>query len=118
MIRLVDTLLNDLELNKFVVFDYSNSSNTDDGIGLYFDENATTRDMLKGYLTSMHYIRSMEDKNRITYTSFETSKEYGEKEVDHYILQLESNGWNVQHVFFDEKNMGKLELSQRSDGED
>ena len=113
----VDTLLNDLELNKFVVFDYSSSS-TDDGIGLYFDENATTRDMLKGYLTSMHYIRSMEDKNNITYTSFETSKEYGEKEVDHYILQLESNGWNVQHVFFDEKNMGKLKLSQRSDGED
>ena len=28
--------------------------------------------------------------------------------IDDYVLQLESNGWNVDNIYIDEKNMGRL----------
>ena len=110
-------MLKDLKMHKFAVFDFNNSrkdKEKNNAVGLYFDADATTKDMLKGYLISMHYINSLEtscDNNnsvKLDKQLLEHSHLYGDKMIDDYIATLETNGWNAEHVFFDEKNMGRL----------
>eukprot|EP00943_MAST-04B_sp_MAST-4B-sp1_P006366 g6366.t1 len=112
-----DAMLKDLKMHKFAVFDFNNSrkdKEKNNAVGLYFDADATTKDMLKGYLISMHYINSLEtscDNNnsvKLDKQLLEHSHLYGDKMIDDYIATLETNGWNAEHVFFDEKNMGRL----------
>ena len=76
--------------------------------------------MLKGYLISMHYVKSLEadagrDRTVDNKILLEKSHLLGDQMIDDYVLQLESNGWNVDNIYIDEKNMGRLSQSISSD---
>ena len=94
------------------MFDYGNSASSTK-VGLYFDDSATTKEMLMGYLISMHYVKSLEadagsDRTVDNEILLEKSHLFGDRMIDDYVLQLESNGWNVDNIYIDEKNMGRL----------
>ena len=107
-----EIFLKKLRIQKFAVFDYGNSASSTK-VGLYFDDSATTKEMLMGYLISMHYVKSLEadagsDRTVDNEILLEKSHLFGDRMIDDYVLQLESNGWNVDNIYIDEKNMGRL----------
>ena len=40
----------------------------------------------------------------------ESALEKGEETIEPYLLALAECGWNVDHVFFDEKNFAKVKV--------
>ena len=116
------TFLKNLRAQKFAVFDYSSSGNKSgcSNVALYFDDSATTKEMLMGYLISMHYIMSLEveaERGRTVDKKIllEKSHLFGDRMIDDYVSKLKSNGWNVDNIYIDEKNMGRLFQDMSSD---
>lgn len=82
-------------------------------VGLIFADDATSKDMLQGYVTAhilYEYHALSTFAGMAPRVIVESALEKGEETIEPYLLALAECGWNVDHVFFDEKNFAKVKV--------